>query len=68
MRTHTRIDPPKDGFAAANIVLSAAMKNEIEVKRIGSKLDSIEHATFNGDSPLTGDIPGHVNCVGTPLD
>jgi hypothetical protein len=58
-----RIDPPKsasrtdssggeDEFTVANIVLRAAMKIEIEVKRIGSKLDSIEHATFKRGSPL----------------
>ena len=49
-----RIDPPKDGFAAANIVPKAAIKNEIEVKRICSKLDSIKHAMFKRWSPLAG--------------
>ena len=41
--------------------MSVAIKIEIEVKRIGSELDSIEHATFNAARPLrpTG---GRANC------
>ena len=38
--------------ARIGTVLSATIRNETENKRIGSKLDSIEHATFNTASPL----------------
>src|SRR4029077_866495 len=38
--------------ARIGTAFSATIRNETENKRIGSKLDSIEHATFNTASPL----------------
>jgi hypothetical protein len=42
-----KIDPPKDGFAVANIVLAAKSGLKIDNKRIRLDLDSTKLATFN---------------------
>jgi len=58
--TTGRADPADTGVAArTDIVPRITMRSEIE--RIGSQLDSIEHATFNAASPPPG-RPGDVNC------
>jgi hypothetical protein len=55
--------------ARIDIVFSAQMRTEIKIKRIGSKLDSIKHATFNVASPLPVTAPGGMRIAAVaPLD
>jgi hypothetical protein len=54
--------------ARIDTVFATEMRTEIEIKRIGSKLDSIEHATFNVPSPPPGGSPGAENAAVAHLD